>query len=215
MRAQDDPIVGVLEQTVAFWRWYRESGPLSALTSPAEAIDREEVLAFALKWDPLPIHVDEAVGAAAFGSLTAPGFQGSSCWRSSGQAVKLRLIPWSAPCTFAVGGGRERALISHGSNRALSGLRPQARARRALTKVATGDANRARQSKGVARSPRAPSSNGNKNQEGDDADNGEHDGHIPVQCGLVSLVQRFDLGSRLPLAVCFVHEDGCVISPAR
>jgi acyl dehydratase len=52
---------------------YEDLEPGSGLTSPAHRVDRDELIAFAREWDPLPFHVDEAAGAAAFGSLTAPG----------------------------------------------------------------------------------------------------------------------------------------------
>lgn len=59
------------------------------LISPAESINRDEMVTFASKWDPLPIHVDEAAGIETFGSLTAPGL--------FVLAVKLRLIHRSKP----------------------------------------------------------------------------------------------------------------------
>ncbi len=41
---------------------------------PSYAVDREEMLAFARKWDPRPIHVDDAAGrAAGFGEAIASG----------------------------------------------------------------------------------------------------------------------------------------------
>jgi acyl dehydratase len=42
------------------------------LTSPAVVVDRDEMVEFAKRWNPLPIHVDEEV-AADNGGLTAPG----------------------------------------------------------------------------------------------------------------------------------------------
>lgn len=48
-------------------------------------VERDELIAFARRWDPLPPHVDEAAGiAAGFGGLTAPGIYVL--------AVKQRLI---------------------------------------------------------------------------------------------------------------------------
>lgn len=43
------------------------------LVGPSYTVPRDELVEFAKKWDPLPFHVDEAAGRAAFGSLTAPG----------------------------------------------------------------------------------------------------------------------------------------------
>ena len=42
------------------------------MTSPAVVVDRDEMVDFAKRWDPLPIHVDSEV-AASNGGLTAPG----------------------------------------------------------------------------------------------------------------------------------------------
>jgi acyl dehydratase len=42
------------------------------MTSPAVVVDRDEMVDFAKRWDPLPIHVDVEV-AGSHGGLTAPG----------------------------------------------------------------------------------------------------------------------------------------------
>jgi acyl dehydratase len=42
------------------------------MTSPAVVVDRDEMVDFAKRWDPLPIHVDSEV-AASRGGPTAPG----------------------------------------------------------------------------------------------------------------------------------------------
>jgi acyl dehydratase len=42
------------------------------MTSPAVVVDRDEMVEFARRWDPLPIHVDDEV-AADNGGLSAPG----------------------------------------------------------------------------------------------------------------------------------------------
>lgn len=42
------------------------------MTSPAVVVDGDEMVDFAKRWDPLPIHVDSEV-AAGHGGLTAPG----------------------------------------------------------------------------------------------------------------------------------------------
>ena len=47
--------------------------PNSRIVGPSVVIDEEEMVDFARKWDPVPIHVDKEAGKAAFGSLTAPG----------------------------------------------------------------------------------------------------------------------------------------------
>ena len=52
---------------------FEDLEPGASLTSPVHVVDRDELVAFAQVWDPLPFHVDEAAGVAAFGSLTAPG----------------------------------------------------------------------------------------------------------------------------------------------
>jgi acyl dehydratase len=52
---------------------YEDMNPGDGLTGPSQVIDRDELVDFARRWDPMPFHVDEQAGAAAFGSLTAPG----------------------------------------------------------------------------------------------------------------------------------------------
>ncbi len=54
------------------------------LIGPSVVIAKTELVEFAKIWDPMPFHVDEAEGIAAFGSLTAPG--------SYVLAVKQRLL---------------------------------------------------------------------------------------------------------------------------
>lgn len=45
-----------------------------ALTTEAYALSAEEIIAFAERWDPMPIHVDQrAAEASMFGGLTAAG----------------------------------------------------------------------------------------------------------------------------------------------
>jgi acyl dehydratase len=43
------------------------------ITSAPMTVDRDEMLDFARRWDPVPFHVDEEAGNAAFGGLTAAG----------------------------------------------------------------------------------------------------------------------------------------------
>ena len=53
--------------------FYEDMTPGSSITSPELRVDRDELVTFARHWDPLPFHVDDAAGEAAFGSITAPG----------------------------------------------------------------------------------------------------------------------------------------------
>ena len=46
--------------------------PGEYMTSPTVVVDRDEMVDFAQRWDPLPIHVDDEI-AADNGGLTAPG----------------------------------------------------------------------------------------------------------------------------------------------
>ena len=64
--------------------YYEDMVPGEGERGPSTTIDRDEMVAFARTWDPVPFHVDEAAGIAAFGSLTAPGLYML--------AVKQRLI---------------------------------------------------------------------------------------------------------------------------
>ncbi len=64
--------------------FFEDMEPGQSLTSPPQRIDRDELVAFAKIWDPLPFHIDELAGIKAFGSLTAPGLYVL--------AVKQRLI---------------------------------------------------------------------------------------------------------------------------
>ena len=47
--------------------------PGDRFTGESHLVDKAHMLAFAREWDPMPIHVDEAAGGAAFGSITASG----------------------------------------------------------------------------------------------------------------------------------------------
>ena len=53
--------------------YYEDMIPGTQVTGPGTQIDKQEMVAFAEIWDPMPFHVDEAAGKAAFGSLTASG----------------------------------------------------------------------------------------------------------------------------------------------
>jgi acyl dehydratase len=65
--------------------FYEDVVPGERLRVGPYRVERDEMVAFAQAWDPLPPHVDEAAGiAAGFGGLTAPGIYV--------MAVKQRLI---------------------------------------------------------------------------------------------------------------------------
>jgi acyl dehydratase len=49
---------------------YEDMEPGRGLTSPQQRIDRDELVAFARTWDPMPFHVHDE---SAFGTITAPG----------------------------------------------------------------------------------------------------------------------------------------------
>jgi len=53
--------------------YYEDIVPRKKVIGPSVVVDQSEMVAFAKIWDPVPIHIDEAAGKAAFGSLTAPG----------------------------------------------------------------------------------------------------------------------------------------------
>lgn len=52
--------------------YFEDMIPGDHMTSPTVVIDRDEMVAFAKRWDPLPIHVDDYL-AAGHGGLSAPG----------------------------------------------------------------------------------------------------------------------------------------------
>lgn len=53
--------------------YFEDMVPGEIIVGPTFRVDEDEMLAFARRWDPLPIHVDEAVAHAAHGAFTAPG----------------------------------------------------------------------------------------------------------------------------------------------
>lgn len=69
--------------------YFEDMVPGEFLISPTHKIDKNELLTFAKIWDPLPIHIDEASGIKAFGSITAPGLYML--------AIKQRLIHLMPP----------------------------------------------------------------------------------------------------------------------
>lgn len=71
----------------------------------ATVVDREEMLAFARRFDPQPFHVDEAAGAASiFGRLAASGWFTAALWmRAYADGVLARAASLGSP------GGEELA----------------------------------------------------------------------------------------------------------
>jgi acyl dehydratase len=53
--------------------FFEDMIPGESIASPTTIIDHDELVDFAKRWDPMPHHIDEAAGKAAFGSITAPG----------------------------------------------------------------------------------------------------------------------------------------------
>jgi acyl dehydratase len=53
--------------------FYEDMIPGQGTGGPSLRVEREELIEFARRWDPMPFHVDDEAGKAAFGSITAPG----------------------------------------------------------------------------------------------------------------------------------------------
>ncbi|MFM9885092.1 MAG: MaoC/PaaZ C-terminal domain-containing protein [Burkholderiales bacterium] len=53
--------------------FYEDMTPGESITSPTVTVDRGEMIEFAKRWDPMPFHIDDEAGKAAFGGITAPG----------------------------------------------------------------------------------------------------------------------------------------------
>jgi acyl dehydratase len=53
--------------------FYEDMHPGQQVVGPSIVVDKAEMVAFATRWDPVPFHIDEEAGKAAFGGLTAPG----------------------------------------------------------------------------------------------------------------------------------------------
>lgn len=53
--------------------YFEDMVPAGFIEGPSVIVDRQELISFAKRWDPMPFHVDEEAGKAAFGGLTAPG----------------------------------------------------------------------------------------------------------------------------------------------
>jgi acyl dehydratase len=78
--------------------YFDDIRPGDTLRSPVYMVDRDEMVEYARRWDPVPIHVDAAVADAEVGGLTASG--------SYVLAVKSRLLhelPASVPIIGSAG----------------------------------------------------------------------------------------------------------------
>jgi acyl dehydratase len=53
--------------------YFEDIRPGEAMRSPTYSIDREEMIEFARRWDPVPIHLDPETAAAQVGGVTASG----------------------------------------------------------------------------------------------------------------------------------------------
>jgi acyl dehydratase len=53
--------------------YFEDIQPGDSMRSPTYAIDHNEMIEFARRWDPAPIHVDPDAAEAAIGGLTASG----------------------------------------------------------------------------------------------------------------------------------------------
>jgi acyl dehydratase len=53
--------------------YFEDIRPGDAMRSPKYTVDQDEMVEFARRWDPVPIHVDPTVADAAVGGLTASG----------------------------------------------------------------------------------------------------------------------------------------------
>ena len=53
--------------------YFEDMVPGETIVGPTFRVDQDELVEFARRWDPLPIHVDEAAANAAHGAFTAPG----------------------------------------------------------------------------------------------------------------------------------------------
>jgi acyl dehydratase len=53
--------------------YFEDIRPGTSLRSPKYTVDQDEMIAFARRWDPVPIHIDPAMADEAVGGLTASG----------------------------------------------------------------------------------------------------------------------------------------------
>ncbi len=75
--------------------YFEDIRPGDTLQSPSYTVEQDEMIAFARRWDPVPMHVDPAVGDEIAGGLTASG--------SYVLAVKSRLLHDLGEATAIVG----------------------------------------------------------------------------------------------------------------
>ena len=75
--------------------YFEDIRPGEAMRSPAYPIDQDEMVDFARRWDPVPLHIDPEAAEAALGGVTASG--------SYILAVKSRLLH-ELPETVAIFG---------------------------------------------------------------------------------------------------------------
>jgi acyl dehydratase len=60
-------------------RYFEDFEPGDAIECGARALSREEILAFAVEYDPQPFHLDDAAaGASIYGGIIASGWQTAS-----------------------------------------------------------------------------------------------------------------------------------------
>ena len=53
--------------------YFEDMVPGEVVEGPSVIVEQQELISFAECWDPMPFHVDERAGEAAFGGITAPG----------------------------------------------------------------------------------------------------------------------------------------------
>ena len=53
--------------------YYEDIVPQAKIIGPSVIVDKTEMVEFAKIWDPVPIHVEETVGKAAFGRSYGSG----------------------------------------------------------------------------------------------------------------------------------------------
>jgi len=47
--------------------FYEDMNPGESIISPPLTVDRDEMVEFAKRWDPMPFHIDDEAGVASFG----------------------------------------------------------------------------------------------------------------------------------------------------
>lgn len=70
------------------WRFFEDLVVGETRRSPAESLSRDEILAFARRWDPQWFHADpEAARGSVFGELVAAGTHALALWRRLDQMI--------------------------------------------------------------------------------------------------------------------------------